>query len=77
MDGFEFLDELRSRPQWRDIPVVVITAKDLTTEERLRLNGDVERVVQKRASGLDEMLREVGLALASRVDRRLDGKTAV
>jgi signal transduction histidine kinase/DNA-binding response OmpR family regulator len=69
MDGFEFLEELRSRPQWRDIPVVVITAKDLTTEERLRLNGDVERVVQKRASGLDEMLREVGLALASRVDR--------
>src|SRR5262249_25973601 len=28
MDGFEFLDELRSRPEWRDIPVVVITAKD-------------------------------------------------
>ena len=77
MDGFEFLEELRSRPQWRDIPVVVITAKDLTPEDRRRLNGDVERVVQKRASGLDDMLREVGLALALRVDRRLDGKTAV
>jgi GAF domain-containing protein/CheY-like chemotaxis protein len=34
MDGFEFLDELRSRLNWRDIPVVVITAKDLTDEDR-------------------------------------------
>jgi CheY-like chemotaxis protein len=30
MDGFEFMDELRGRPDWQDIPVVVITAKDLT-----------------------------------------------
>jgi CheY-like chemotaxis protein len=75
MDGFEFLDELRSRAEWRDIPVVVVTAKDLTADDRRRLNGNVERIVQKRASQLDEMLREVGLALASRVDRRFDGRT--
>jgi CheY-like chemotaxis protein len=30
MDGFEYLKELRGRPGWQDIPVVVITAKDLT-----------------------------------------------
>ena len=41
MDGFEFLDELRARPDWQDIPVVVITAKDLTDEDRNRLNGGV------------------------------------
>ncbi|MBK8741007.1 MAG: response regulator [Betaproteobacteria bacterium] len=34
MDGFEFLVELRGRVEWRDIPVVVVTAKDLTAEER-------------------------------------------
>ena len=34
MDGFEFLVEMRSRAEWRDIPVLVVTAKDLTTEER-------------------------------------------
>jgi adenylate cyclase len=54
MDGFEFLDELRSRPNWQEIPVVVITAKDLTEEDRVRLNGGVERIIQK--SDRDEML---------------------
>ena len=57
MDGFEFLDELRGRPDWQDIPVVVITAKDLTDEDRNRLNGGVERIIQK--SDRDEMLRQL------------------
>jgi PAS domain S-box-containing protein len=53
MNGFEFLDALRERAAWRGVPVVVITAKDLTEEDRRRLNGDVERVVVKRGRGLD------------------------
>ena len=57
MDGFEFLDELRGRPDRQDIPVVVITAKDLTDEDRIRLNGGVERIIQK--SDRDEMLRQL------------------
>ena len=57
-DGnFEFLDQLRGRPDWRDIPVVVITARDLTDEDRDRLNGGVERIIQK--SDRDEMLRQL------------------
>ena len=57
MDGFEFIDELRGRPDWRDIPVVIITAKDLTDEDRDRLNGGVERIIQK--SDRDEILRQL------------------
>jgi GAF domain-containing protein/DNA-binding response OmpR family regulator len=57
MDGFEFLDELRGRPAWQGIPVVIITAKDLTDEDRDRLNGGVERIIQK--SDRDEMLRQL------------------
>jgi CheY-like chemotaxis protein len=57
MDGFEFLAELRGRPDCRDIPVVVITAKDLTDADRDRLNGGVERIIQK--SDRDEMLRQL------------------
>jgi CheY-like chemotaxis protein len=57
MDGFEFMDELRGRPDHQDIPVVVITAKDLTDEDRDRLNGGVERIIQK--SDRDEMLRQL------------------
>jgi len=47
MDGFEFLSALREDPAWRELPVVVITSKELTTEDRTRLNGSVARVFQK------------------------------
>ena len=69
MDGFEFLVEMRSRAEWRDIPVLVVTAKDLTTEERARLNGDVERVLQKGSSELDEMLAEISRLLPGSIER--------
>ena len=68
MDGFEFLAEMRQRVEWHDIPVLVVTAKDLTQEDRGRLNGSVERILQK--SGRDEMLEEVALALAGFLERR-------
>ncbi|MBI3374583.1 MAG: GAF domain-containing protein [Betaproteobacteria bacterium] len=69
MDGFEFLVEMRSRAEWRDIPVLVVTAKDLTAGERSRLNGDMERVLQKGASELDELLREIGRILPGSIER--------
>jgi CheY-like chemotaxis protein len=59
MDGFEFLEELRRHGQWRSIPVVVVTAKELTNEDRQRLNGYVERVIQKGAYTGDGLLAEV------------------
>ncbi len=69
MDGFEFLVEMRARAEWRDIPVLVVTAKDLTAEERSRLNGDVERVLQKGSSELDEMLQEISRVLPGSIER--------
>jgi signal transduction histidine kinase/CheY-like chemotaxis protein len=68
MDGFEFLDEWRGRSEWQDIPVVVITAKDLTDEDRDRLNGGVERIIQK--SDRDEMLRQLSRELTKCVKRQ-------
>src|SRR5262249_44304280 len=68
MDGFEVLDELRRRPKWQDIPVVVITAKDLTEEDRVRLNGGVERIIQK--SSRDEMLRQLTREISKCVKRQ-------
>ena len=47
MDGFEFLGEMRNNDAWREIPVVVLTAKDLTDEDRRILNGTVEQVFSK------------------------------
>ena len=69
MDGFEFLVAMRSRAEWRDIPVLVVTAKDLTAEERGRLNTNVERVLQKGASELDELLRDIGRILPGSIER--------
>jgi CheY-like chemotaxis protein len=68
MDGFEFLDELRSRADWQGIPVVIITVKDLTQEDRDRLNGGVERIIQK--SDRDEMLRQLSREVAKCVKRQ-------
>jgi len=59
MDGFEFLAELRSNSTVREVPVVVITAADLSEADRERLNGGVERVLQKSAYAPDALLREV------------------
>jgi CheY-like chemotaxis protein len=58
MDGFEFVMEMRKRDASRAIPIVVVTAKDVTQEDRQRLNGDVVGLIQK--GGLD---RETMLAL--------------
>jgi CheY-like chemotaxis protein len=74
MDGFEFLAELRSRPEARDIPVLVVTARDLTDDDRRRLNGGVERIIMKRGYAPDELLRELGHALAACVERRRDAR---
>ncbi|KMO40813.1 histidine kinase [Methylobacterium variabile] len=47
LDGFGFLRRLRARPEWRDIPVVVLTAKDITAEDRRQLAGQADRILQK------------------------------
>ena len=59
MDGVQFAAELRRHEAWQGIPVVVITAKDLTVEERHALNGDVQGVLRKGAVTADELLRSI------------------
>jgi signal transduction histidine kinase/DNA-binding response OmpR family regulator len=73
MNGFEFLVEMRGKAEWRDIPVLVVTAKDLTAEERAQLNGHVERVMDKGSAELAELLGEIGQVLEVSIARRQDG----
>jgi CheY-like chemotaxis protein len=65
VDGFEVLTELNRHPEWRSIPVVVVTAKDLTEEDRLFLNaslllsGRSSGVLQKGGLSREDLLRQV------------------
>jgi threonine synthase len=47
IDGFGLVEELRLDPRTRDIPIVVVSAKDITDDERKRLNGNIEALYQK------------------------------
>jgi signal transduction histidine kinase/DNA-binding response OmpR family regulator len=64
MDGFEFVMEMRKRPGTA-IPIVVVTAKDLSEEERQQLNGDVAGLVEKSGSGRDSFLQEIRALVSS------------
>jgi CheY-like chemotaxis protein len=66
LDGFGFLTELRKTADWRNIPVVVVTAHELGPVERERLNGGVEQVLRKGTFTIDEFKAEIrSLARAS------------
>ena len=59
MDGFEVLETMRRHEAWADIPVIVVTAKDLTHEETAWLRGSAEKVVQKGAYDRAELVRVI------------------
>jgi CheY-like chemotaxis protein len=69
MDGFEFLSEIRSLPRASTVPVVVVTAKELTADERKQLNGQVTTVLQKGNHSRDELLSEIASQLGNRFKR--------
>jgi CheY-like chemotaxis protein len=63
MDGFELVAALQANAAWRDIPVVVVTALDLTAEDRRRLNGGVDQILSKHAFPPAELITRVGALL--------------
>ena len=74
MDGFEFLGKIRENPQWREIPVVVLTGMDLGPEERERLGGRVANVLQKNACSVEEIKSEIrALTRSPRWERSAGG----
>ena len=70
MDGFEFVTEFRRHERWRGIPIVVITAKDLSQDDRERLNGYVQKILQKGTHGREDLLTEVRDLVASSLAER-------
>ena len=72
MDGFEFVSEFRKHEAWRAIPIIVVSAKQLSAEERLQLSGGVANILQKGAYSGDALLREI----RDRVVASIRAKTA-
>jgi CheY-like chemotaxis protein len=64
MDGFEFANELHKHREWRSIPMVVLTAKDLTAEEIARLDGNVHSILDKRGASRADLMVQVRDLLA-------------
>ncbi len=59
MDGFAFLRALRNRPDGAQVPVVVLTAKDITAEDRARLERQADRIILKGSLSLNELVHEL------------------
>ena len=64
MDGFELLERIKKNPDTADIPVIVITAKDLNSEEKKRLEKQVCAILIKSDSNEDQMVAEIRTILA-------------
>lgn len=59
MDGFAVLNELKKSPETAEIPVIVVTAKELTPNEKDRLRGHIQTLMQKGDFMSDEFMDEV------------------
>ena len=63
MDGFEFLDQFRELDGADKVPVIVVTAKDLTPQERKDLGSRVAGVVAKEENYLEDLVHNVGMVV--------------
>ncbi len=66
MDGITFVERLRASERNRSIPVLVVTAKDITAVDRQRLSGGVQAIMQKGAVDLSELVSQTRALLSAR-----------
>ena len=59
MSGFEVVEEMKKNPLLKDIPIIVLTAKNVTLQDKERLNGNVEHIAQKGSFSADKLLRKI------------------
>jgi len=59
MDGFEFLSHFQEKVEWRSIPIIVLTAKELSTEEYAHLNHYVKTIVSKKAYNQEQLILQI------------------
>ncbi|MCX8121050.1 MAG: response regulator [Oscillatoriaceae bacterium SKW80] len=77
MDGFQVIAQLRNHPQTRAIPIIVVTAMDLTESDRQLLNGSVQQILQKGAMSREQLLSEVRELVFAAVQRNATSESAI
>ncbi len=70
MDGFGLVEELKLDPRTKDIPVIVVSAKDITPEERKRLNGHIEAIYQKGSLPTRKFVDQVIHVIEDKIDEK-------
>lgn len=63
LDGFGFIEKLRSDARFRDIPIIVLTAKDLTMAEAAHLQAGASRIIFKQGLAAEMLLKELEYAI--------------
>jgi signal transduction histidine kinase/CheY-like chemotaxis protein len=63
MDGFDFIHAVREVPEWSRVPIVVVTAKDLTPDELHFIQGSTQRLLKKTAGSPESALEELSVLL--------------
>jgi CheY-like chemotaxis protein len=66
ISGVEVVAALRADPRTRSVPILLVTAHELSTADRARLNGDVDAIVSKGSMAMDELIREIRRVLRDR-----------
>lgn len=59
IDGFEITQIIKNNPSTKDIPILILTAKDLTVEDKLRLAGKIENYIQKSHFTKEHLLMHI------------------
>lgn len=59
MDGFQLIERLKAEKSLRDVPIIVLTAKELTPPERSRLAGRIDSLLQKGSFLNEELLQQI------------------
>jgi CheY-like chemotaxis protein len=67
VNGFDVVEALQQRPETARIPILVVTAKDIVAEDRIRLNGSVAAIMEKAAFDPLRFTSEVRRATTGRV----------
>src|SRR6185312_13145294 len=75
MDGFEFVERLRANELTAAIPVLVVTAKDITLQDRQRLSGGVQNILQKSALSPADLIVQTRELLTTRIRANVEAQT--